>query len=122
MFVVGQRVDGRNLGILGEFLDVVLGVGADDGAMNHSAQHPGGVFDWFPTTELAVVGIEEDGIATQFADANLEADTRSGGGLAEDERPGFSRERAYMVVPVRFHSGHQIQNGSHVPCGQMLQA
>ena len=47
MLVVSQRVDGGDAGKFGEFLDIALGKSADDRAMNHPAQHAGGVLDGF---------------------------------------------------------------------------
>lgn len=47
MFLVRQRVDGGNTGEGGEFLHFLLSVGADGRAVDHTAQHAGGVLDGF---------------------------------------------------------------------------
>jgi len=71
MLVVRQRVDGRDAGKLGEFLDVALREGADDRAVNHAAQHARGVLDRLAAAKLNVIGIEKHGPAAEFVDADL---------------------------------------------------
>ena len=41
VLIVRERVDRRNAGMAGEVVDVLLGKGADDRAMDHAAEAPG---------------------------------------------------------------------------------
>jgi len=71
MLIVREGIDDGKIGVVGEIDDVLLGEGTDDHAMDHSAEHTGGVFDGLAAAELDVVGGEEHGKAAEFTDANL---------------------------------------------------
>src|SRR5215217_4238942 len=64
MLVIGKRVDGRNLGILREVHDVLLGEGPYDGAMHHATEDTVGVLDGLTPSELDVVFRKEHREAT----------------------------------------------------------
>ena len=78
------------LRVVGEFLDVALGEGAEDGAVDHAAQDAGGVLDGFAAAELDFAGGQEHDLAAQLADADLEGDAGAGGGLGEEHGPGLA--------------------------------
>ena len=101
MLVVGERVDGRDAGVVRELDHVLLGEGADDRAMDHAAEHAGGVLDQFAAAELDVVFREEHREAAEFADADFERDAGAGGGLGENERPGLAGERLAVAAALR---------------------
>ncbi len=92
MLVISQGVDHGKVGVVCEIDDVLLGEGADDHAVTHSAEHAGGVFDGFAAAELDVVGGEEHRKSAEFADADLERHAGAGGGFAKNHRPSLSGE------------------------------
>ncbi len=88
VFRVREGVDRRQSAGGGEGFHVALRVGADHHAVQHPAEDAGGVLDGFAAApELEVVGVEEKGIAAEFADADLETDARAGGRFIEDHPP-----------------------------------
>ena len=98
MLVVGEGVDGGDAGEIGEFLDVALGEGADDGAVEHSAQDAGGVLDGFAAAKLDIAGGKEHDLAAELADADLEGDAGACGRFGEDMRPGLAGQRLRGVM------------------------
>src|SRR5262249_16889341 len=98
MLVIRERVDGRQLGILGEILDVRLRKGADDRAMDHAAEHARGVLDVLPAAKLDFAGAEKHRLSAQFPDADLERNPRAGGGFGEKHGPNLARERLGLVM------------------------
>ena len=106
MFLIGEGVDGAEAAEFGEFLDVALGVGADDGAVGHAAHDAGGVADGFAAAELDVVGGEKNGLSAQFADTDFEAEAGAGGGFGKHEGPAFAGQGQFgMWSAVEFHLG-----------------
>ena len=83
VLVVRKGVNGGDLGVAGEFLDVALGEGAEHGAVDHAAQDAGGVLDGFAAAKLDFAGWEENDLAAQLADADLEGDAGARGGFGE---------------------------------------
>ncbi len=57
MLGVGQRVDRWQAAESRKRFDITLREGADDRAVQHSAQHPGGVLNGFAAPELEVVRV-----------------------------------------------------------------
>ncbi len=86
----------------GERFQVALREGADHRAVEHPAQHAGGVLDGFAAAaELEVVGVEKQRVAAEFADAHLEADPRAGGAFVEDHAPAAVPQRDGVGVSPR---------------------
>ena len=90
MLLVGEGIDRRDPRETGEGLDVGLLEGADHRAVDHSTKYAGGVLDRLPAPKLDLAGGEEERLAAELADADLEADTGPGGGFGEEEAPAFA--------------------------------
>ena len=54
MFGVGEGVDGGDARESGEFRDIGLSEGADDGTVDHAAEDAGGIAEWFAAAELGI--------------------------------------------------------------------
>ena len=121
VLIVRERVDRRNAGMAGEVVDVLLGKGADDRAMDHAAEDTGGVLDRLAAAELDVAGIEEKRPAAKFMDADLEADAGAGGRLGEDQRPCLAGEGFGSEAAVRLEGRRGVQHVLHVRRGHALQ-
>ena len=111
--VVGEAVDHRDLAVLGEVLDVLLGEGADHDAVDVAAHHVGGVLDRLADAELDVVGVEEDGLGAELLDAHLEAHPGARRGLHEDHGDGAAGEqRVRDAVLLRvLELGGEVEQG-----------
>ena len=59
MLVIGERIHCGNVRELGELFDVVLSERPDDRAVDHPAEHAGGVLHGFAAAHLDFVGDEE---------------------------------------------------------------
>lgn len=55
VLVVREGIDGGDAGVAGEIDNILLGEGADYGAVDHSPEYSGGVHDGFPAAELDIV-------------------------------------------------------------------
>jgi len=123
MFGVSQCVDGGKAGESGELLDVLLRIGADDRAMNHAAQDAGRVHDRFAAAQLNVSGIEKQGMAPEFADADFKGDARAGGGLGEQQGPDLAGQRLrFAVGPRLFHLDAGLEDVFEAVFGQCFDA
>ncbi len=118
VFVIGEGVDGGDAGVMGEVDDVLLGEGADDGAVDHPAEDASGVFDGFTTAELDIGPGEEHGGAAEFADADFEADAGAGGGLGEDEGPLLTGEDLGGGGAILFQGGTEVDEGFDLLAGE----
>ena len=119
MFLIGKGIDRGNAAIFGEIHHVTLGKSPDHGAMDHTPQYAGGILDGFPTTKLNVVGCEEQYVASEFTNADLETDTRTRGGFREHEGPALVSERVtFVVAPGRLHIGGQRKNAFNLLSGE----
>ena len=72
MFVVGERIDRGNAGVVREFFHVALCESADDRALNHSRENAGSVLDRLASAELNIVCIQKKRLAAQLANAHFE--------------------------------------------------
>ena len=102
MLLVGEGVDGRDAGKPCKGFDIGLLEGADNGSVDHPTKDPRGVFDRFPATQLDLAGGEEEDIAAEFADTDLETDARAGRGLGEEETPALAGKGAGGVAAPGF--------------------
>ena len=108
---------------MGEFLDVELGEGADNSAVNHAAEHAGGVLDGFAAAELDFECAQKHGVAAQFADADFKRDARAGGGLGEEQGPDFAGQRERVVAAaLLLHTDGGGEDVFHVLPRHFLQA
>ena len=123
MLVVREGVDGGDLRVVRELLDVALGEGAEHSAVNHAAHHAGGVLDRLAAAKLNLAGRQENDLAAQLADADLEGDAGARGGLGEDHGPGLAGQRQLGVLAAFLLQLRGVgQDGVHVRAGQLLDA
>ena len=89
MGVIGQPVDHRDVGVLGELLDVLLREGPDHDRVQVALEHVRRVLDRLAAPELEVVRGEVEPVAAELDDADLERDPGARRRLLEDhpERP-----------------------------------
>ena len=122
MFGVREGVDRRQAAGRSERLQVGLRVGADHGPVEHPAEHAGGVLDGFaPAAELEVVAIEEECVAAEFTDADLETDPCTCRRLTENHPPAAMPERVRGVAAAgRFHLAAQGDDPQDFVAGQRL--
>ena len=84
MRVVREPVDHGDVGSLGQFLDVLLGEGADHDRVEVARQDGAGVADRLAPAQLQVAGREVEAVAAELGDPDLERDASSRRGLLED--------------------------------------
>ena len=121
--LVREGIDGGNAGIVGELLDVALREGAEDGAVDHPAQHARGVLDRLAAAKLDFAGGQEDRLPAQLADADLEGHAGAGGGFGEQHGPGLTGQRLLGMPPAFLLEAHGVgQDGLHVRPRQCFNA
>src|SRR3954451_6288232 len=106
MRVVREGVDDRDVSRAGNSLDAVLAEGPHDDRGDVARQHGGGVLDALTTAELRRAGVDDDRMAAELRDADLERQPRAGRRLLEHDcdgtwsgqRPGRVR---VLFQPVR---------------------
>ena len=72
MLLIGQRIDGGNGRIPGEFFHVLLRIGAKDGAVHHPSQHARGVFDRLAAANLDFSRRQKNHLPAEFPNPNVE--------------------------------------------------
>ena len=82
-----------------QFLDVVLGEGADHQAVEVAREHGGGVPERLAPAELEVGGRQVEPGPSELVDADLERDTRSSRGLLEDHPERAAGEEVVLLAP-----------------------
>jgi hypothetical protein len=123
MFLIGEGIDGGDAGVVGEGLDIFLREGSDDGAMDHAPEDAGGVLDGFAPAELDFGGAEEERMAAEFVDTDLEGDACAGGRFGEDESPDLIGQRlAGMRTAERLHGDGSGEDAVDVRGGQGFDA
>src|SRR5258708_39274995 len=73
-----------------------------DQTMHETRKDFGGIANRFTATELDIVFIEKQWIATEFMNADLKRNPRAGTGLGENQRPGLLRKRRRRVPTAAF--------------------
>ena len=117
MLLIGQRIDGRNAGERREGLDIGLLEGPDHRAVDHPSEHAGSILDRLTPPELDLAGGEEECVATQFPDADFEADARACGGLGKKKAPAFtSKGSCTIIATVCFQFPSQRENFKDLGC------
>ena len=102
---VGQPVDHRDVGVLGQLLDLGVGERADHDPVHVAREHARGVGDRLAAAELDVARREEERVSAELPGAHLERDARARRRLHEDHRQRFPGERLLHVAPVRIVLG-----------------
>ena len=93
MGVVGQPVDDRHGGVLGQFEQPLMRGGADHDRIDIARQHLGRVGDGLGAAELHFGAGQHDGLAAELAHADVEGDARARRRLVEDHRQHLAVER-----------------------------
>jgi hypothetical protein len=120
MQVVGQPVDHRHRGVLGEIGDRPVGEGASHDEVDVARQHLRRVADDLPAPDLDVARGEEQGVPTELEHADLEAHPRAGRALLEDHGQGLAGERRPVGVGLRLHSHGEAQQVVHLVGRQVV--
>lgn len=89
---IGEGVDDRDGAVVPEGVKQLMFKAADDNAVEVSGKDAGGIGGGFAASELGAVDIENDRMAAELPDADLEAEAGSGAALIKDERPGLAFE------------------------------
>ena len=108
--------------IAGDVLHHALMEAAVLDAVEHAAQHAGGVLDRFAPAQLNVVGIEKHHAGAQFADAGLKRHACARGGLGKNEGPSLACERLRRVrATLAFEGGGVVQDFFKIRRRQLFQ-
>lgn len=99
--LVGQAIPHRHTGVVGQLFHDALAVAAVLDAVEHPAQHPGGVGDGLLFADLAARRVEVGDFHAQVVGGDLKAAAGAGGGLLEDEAM-FLPCRASWRMPAFF--------------------
>ena len=102
--LVGEAVVDGHAGVLGELLDVVLGVAAELDGVVHAPEHPGGVGDRLLVAELRAGRVEVGDVGALVVGGDLEGGPRPGRGLLEDQRDLLARRGAAPRSPRTWRS------------------
>src|SRR6266404_8074251 len=114
MFLIGQRVDGGNVRVPGELFDLALCESTKHDALDHSAQHPRGIFKKLTTPKLKLTRSQEKRLAAQLANAYLERNSRARGRFGKDHRPDLAGQRLHGMPPaLPFHQNRIGQDSFH---------
>ena len=120
---VGEAVDDGDVGIPGQLLHLLLGVGADHDAVAVAGEHPGGVLHRLAPADLALPAGEEEGVAPQLEHAGLKGDPGAGGVLLEDHGQGLALEAGVgqAVLLVVLHLVSHVQDADDLLSGEIQQ-
>ena len=83
---VGQPVPDRHAGVVGQLLDGGLGEAAELDAVEHPAQHPGGVGDRLLLADVRAVRAQIGDVGALVVGRDLERAPGAGGRFLEDQR------------------------------------
>ena len=119
MGVVGQPVDHRNGGVLGQLQQPLMRGGADHDRIDIARQHLGGVGDGFGAAELHLGAGQHDGLAAKLAHADVEGDARARRRLVEDHRQHLAFERPGPLAGLEARLSHHrvVQHEAQVALG-----
>ena len=101
MRVVGQPVDDRHGGVLGEFEQPRMVGGADHDGVDIARQHLGRVGDGLGAAELHLGAGQHDRLAAELAHADVEGDARARRRLVEDHRQHLAVERLRALAGLQ---------------------
>ena len=96
---IGEPVDDRDRGVLGERVDLGLVERADQERADEPREHERGVAVALAAGELQVGGGQVERHAAELRDPDLEADAGAGRRLVEDHPDRAAREHAQLLAP-----------------------
>jgi hypothetical protein len=125
MRLVGQSVDDRHAGVMRQFLDLGVIVGADHDRIDHAAEHPCGIGDGFAAAQLHPARFHDNGAAAQLPHRHIERNARAGGIFLENHGQYAPRQwcigigatlgpiapRRFAVQRIAQHRRHGIAAG-----------
>src|SRR5271166_6136645 len=110
MFLVGQRVNGRNPAVFGKHLNIILSKGSYHCPVNHPLKDPGSVDDRFSSAQLYVVLRKKYDASPQFTNSYFKTHSCSGRRFTEDHCPSLPGEGplgCFASICLKLH--RQIQ-------------
>ena len=122
---LGQRVDHRNGGVLGQLQHLAVVEDADHDRVDEARQHLRGVADGLAAAELHLGAGEHQGLAAEFAHRHVERDAGAGRGPVEHHRQGLAGERALggqlALAAARLDGGAGIEDPAQLRPGEILE-
>ncbi len=119
MGAVGQPVDHRHRGMLGQLQQRGLVEGADHDQVNIAAEHPRGVGDALAMAKLHLRAGERDGLAPHLPHPDIEAHPGPGRGFLEDQRDDVVLQRQLQIGGALGQPGagflHLVRKVDHRP-------
>lgn len=122
---LGQGVDHRDGGVLGQFQHLTVVEDADHDRVDEAGQHLRGVADGLAAPELHLRAGEHQGLAAEFAHGDVEGHAGAGRGPVEHHRQGLAREgalRGQFALPTApLDGGAGIEDPAQLCSGKVLQ-
>src|SRR5271165_7226198 len=110
MFLIGQRINGRNPAIFGKHLNIILSKGSYHRAMNHPTKDAGRIDDRFSSAQLYVVLRKKYDAPPKFTNAYFKTHSRSGRRFTEDHGPSLPGKRPLRcLASICLKFNRQIQ-------------
>ena len=111
---VGQAVEYRHAGVTRQFFHDFLSVAPVFDAVEHSAQHAGGVFDAFFVADLAAARFEVGNARALVARGHFEGAAGAGGGFFENQGDVFAAQARFFASGffVGLQFGGQVEQGT----------
>ena len=118
---VGQAVEYRHTGVTRQFFDDFLSVAPVFDAVEHPAQHAGGVFDAFFVADLAAARFEVGYARALVACGHFKGAAGAGGGFFKDQRDVFAAQALGFAAGFfgGFQFGGQIEQGVDLVGGEI---
>ena len=109
---VGQAVDHRHGGCLGQLQELGVAVGADHDRIDVAREHARGIGDRLAAAELHVPGVQHHGVAAQRLDRHLERDPGPGRRLVEDHRQRLAGEALRSPSPFGLELAGPVEDAA----------
>src|ERR1041385_8136219 len=122
MLVIGERVNDGNRARLRKYLEVPLGIRADDHTVNVARQCPRRVSHGFAAAHLDIVCGEIERRTAELANAHFKTHPRAGTGLVENERPDLAFERLRLpgLATARLEFLRKLENVADLTTTELL--
>ena len=95
---IGQGIDDRNVGILGELLHLLMLEGADHHAVEIAREDASRILDRLAAPDLQVAVREEECLPAKLKHARLKGNARPRRGFLEDHAERLARENAVLYA------------------------
>ena len=114
MKFIGERVDHRNAGVGGHFLENALFVNARDDAVNPAFEIASDVGDGFAFAEAGLGVVEKNDVATHALNADFKGDTSAERGLFKNEREDFVAQAGGLARGLGFDVRGELKEVARV--------